>query len=141
LQGQLEKYSSDSLQPRFNYTLAEYQRKDSVVNGKDSLKTPAAVRMKMREEMQESMYELQNWQQISQEMMQQKQQQLLAPIYQKALTAVQTVAKENNYSYIYTQDALLVAPPADDILPLVAKKLGLTIPAGPGNRPTGTNPK
>ena len=29
----LESYQKDSLQPRFNYTLTEYQRKDSIVNG------------------------------------------------------------------------------------------------------------
>ena len=39
----LQKYQTDSLQPRFNYTLMEFQRKDSLVNGKDSLKTPASV--------------------------------------------------------------------------------------------------
>ena len=76
LQGQLEQFQNDSLQPRFNYTLAEFQRKDSIVNGKDSLKTPAAIRAKMREEMQRDMYELQNWQALSQEVMQKKQEQL-----------------------------------------------------------------
>jgi outer membrane protein len=128
LQGVLEKYQSDSLQPRFNYTLAEFQRKDSIVNGKDSLKTPAAARAKMREEMQQDMYELQNWQALSQQLMQNKQEQLLQPIYAKAIEAIQTVAKENGYTYVYTKDALLVAPPADDLLPLVAKKMNLTIP-------------
>lgn len=131
LQGMLESYQKDSLQPRFNYTLSEYQRKDSIVNGKDSVKTPAAARAKMREEMQQDMYELQNWQQISQQLMQAKQEQLLEPIYTKAIDAVQAVAKENGYAYVYTKDALIVAPPADDLLPLVAKKLNLTIPGAP----------
>lgn len=128
VQGTLEKYQSDSLQPRFNYTLSEFQRKDSIVNGKDSLRYPAAARAKMREEMQQDMYELQNWQQISQQLMQQKQEVLLEPIYSKAIKAIQDVAKENGYGYVYTKDALLVAPPADDLLPLVARKLNLSIP-------------
>lgn len=131
LQTVIEAYQKDSLQPRFNYTLSEFQRKDSIVNGKDSLKTPAAARAKMREEMQQDMYELQNWQQISQQLTQNKQDQLLEPIYSKAIAAIQTVAKENGYAYVYTKDALLVAPPADDLLPLVAKKLNLTIPGTP----------
>jgi outer membrane protein len=129
LQTAIETYQKDSLQPRFNYTLSEFQRKDSIVNGKDSLKTPAAARAKMREEMQQDMYELQNWQQISQQLTQNKQDQLLEPIYTKAIEAIQTVAKENGYAYVYTKDALLVAPPADDLLPLVAKKLNLTVPS------------
>jgi outer membrane protein len=124
----LQKYQTDSLQPRFNYTLQEFQRKDSVVNSKDSLKTPAAVRAKMREEMQQDLYELQNWQGLVQQATEAKQNQLLAPIYQRVVDAIQAVAKENNYSHIYNKEALLVAPTNDDILPLVAKKLNVKIP-------------
>ena len=138
LQGTLQKFQTDSLQPRFNYTLAEYQRKDSIVNGKDSSKTPAAIRVKMREEMQRDMYELQNWQTISQEIMQNKQEALLEPLYRKAIEGIQAVAKESGYAYVYTKDALIVAPPADDLLPLVAKKLNLTIP-GSATKPA-SNP-
>ena len=128
IQTALEKYQSDSLQPRFNYTLSEYQRKDSIVNGKDSLKTPAAVRAKMRQEMQQDLYELQNWQNLYQQAVQGKQEELLQPIYEKAMQAIQTVAKESGYAYVYSKHALLVAPPADDLLPLVAKKLNLKLP-------------
>jgi outer membrane protein len=138
LQTTLERYQADSLQPRFNYTLAEFQRKDSLVNGKDSTKIPAGQRAKMREEMQQDYYELQNWQQLSQQLVQAKQEQLLEPIYAKAMNAIQTVAKENGYSYVFMKDALLVSPPADDMLQLVAKKLNLTIPAPGAARPAGT---
>ena len=71
--------------------------------------------------MQQDLSELQNWQQIVQQATQQKQDQLLEPIIRKAMAAIQEVAKENGYTYVYTQDALFVAPPADDLLPLVAK--------------------
>ncbi|HEY9364931.1 MAG TPA: OmpH family outer membrane protein [Chitinophagaceae bacterium] len=126
----IKEYQTDSLQPRFNYTLTQFQRKDSIVNGKDSLKTPAAVRVKMREEMQQDLYELQNWQAIVQQATEAKQNQLLAPIYQKVYAAIQTVAKDNGYAYVYNKEALLVAPPADDLLPLVAKKLNVKLPPG-----------
>jgi outer membrane protein len=132
-------FQADSLQPRFNYTLSEYQRKDSAVNGKDSAKTPPSVRAKMRQEMQQDLSELQNWQQIVQQASQQKQDQLLEPLYRRAITAVQEVAKENGYSYVYTQDALIVAPPGDDLLPMVAKKLNLKLPPGLAQRGTVTN--
>lgn len=145
IQPAIEKYQSDSLQPRFNYTLSEYQRKDSIVNGRDSLKTPASVRAKMREEMQQDMYELQNWQNLAQQAVQNKQDEMLAPIYNKAIEAIQQVAKENGYAYVYTKDALLVAPPADDLLPLVAKKLNLKLPANvnasAATQPTGAPAK
>jgi outer membrane protein len=139
IQGTLEKYQADSLQPRFNYTLTEYRRKDSIVNGPDSTKTPAAARAKMREEMEQDLYELQNWQTIVQNATQTRQDMLLEPIYTKAIEAVQAVAKENGYTYVYTKDALLVAPPADDLLPLVAKKLKLTLPGNANAaKPAGT---
>jgi outer membrane protein len=128
LDSAIKSFQSDSLQPRYNYTLSEYLRKDSAVNGKDSLRTPAAARSKMREEMQQDLYELQNWQSIVQQLTQNKQDQLLEPIYSKAINAIQAVAKENGYTYVYTKEALLVAPPADDLLPLVAKKLNLKLP-------------
>jgi outer membrane protein len=133
----IRQYQADSLQPRFNYTLSEYQRKDSAVNGRDSLKTPTTVRAKMRQEMQQDLYELQNWQQIVQQATQQKQDQYLEPIYRKAINAIQQVAKDNGYTYVYTKDALLVAPPADDLLPLVAKRLNLKLPPALANQSVG----
>ncbi len=57
-----------------------------------------------------------------------KQQQLLEPIYRKVDAAIQAVAKENGYTYVFNREALLVMPPADDLLPLVAKRLNVKIP-------------
>jgi outer membrane protein len=60
-----------------------------------------------------------------QQMLNEKQQVLLKPIHDKALDIINTVAKENGYTYILDASALIVSPPADDILPLVKKKLGI----------------
>ena len=124
----VQQYQADSLQPRYNYTLSEYLRKDSIVNGKDSLKTPAAVRAQIREEMQNSAYELQNWQSIAQQATENKQNELLAPIYKKVLDAIKAVAKEKGYTHVLNKEALLVAPDGDDMLPLVAQKLNVKLP-------------
>ena len=124
----LNRYQTDSLQPRYNYTLSEYLRKDSIVSGKDSAKTPASVRSKIREEMQGDVYELQNWQSIVQQATEGKQNQLLAPIYREVFTAVQQVAKEKGYTHIFTKESLLVAPEGDDIIPFVAQKLKVKLP-------------
>ena len=133
----LQKYQADSLNPQFTYMLSEYNRKDSIANGKDSSKTPATVRAQIRQELEGMAYQLQNWQGFSQQMMQAKQEQLLEPVYRKAMNALNTVAKEAGYSYVYNREVLLVAPPADDLLPLVAKKLGIKLPpATAGNAAT-----
>ena len=56
-----------------------------------------------------------------------KQQELLQPIISKAKDAVKEIAKENKYSYILNaiEDVVLYSEPADDIMPLVKKKLGI----------------
>ena len=124
----LERYQTDSLQPRYNYTLAEYLRKDTIVSGKDSAKTPASVRAKIRQEMQNDIYELQNWQAIVQQATESKQNQLLAPIYRKVYTAIQQVAKEKGYTHVFTKESMLVAPDTDDLITLVAQKLKVNVP-------------
>jgi outer membrane protein len=75
--------------------------------------------------MGEMLVKLQGWQQQAQQLYQQKYQDLIAPIQKKAVETVQAVAKENGYTYVLSKEALLVSPPAEDLLPLVKKKLGL----------------
>jgi outer membrane protein len=124
----LRKYQSDSLAPQFSYMVQEYNRKDSMISTKDSVKYSASVRAQIRQELEGYAYQIQNWQQISQQYLQAKQQELLEPIYRKVDGAIQTVAKENGYTYVFNREALLVMPPADDLLPLVAKKLNVKVP-------------
>ena len=57
-----------------------------------------------------------------------KTKELLEPIYRKVMRAIKAVAKENGYTYVFNSEALLVMPPADDLLPLVAKKLNVKVP-------------
>ncbi|MDB5197221.1 MAG: OmpH family outer membrane protein [Flaviaesturariibacter sp.] len=135
----LQRYQSDSLNPQYAYMISEYQRKDSLVNGKDSLKNyPAsAVRAQIRQELEGMAYQIQNWQSIVQNAMQSKQGELLDPVYRKVMNALNAVAKENGYSFVISQENLLVAPPNDNLLPLVAKKLNIKLPAGAGAAPAG----
>jgi outer membrane protein len=135
----LRKYQADSLNPQYVYLIQEYNRKDSIANGKDSAKTPLAVRTQIRQELEGYAYQIQNWQQISQQYLQTKQQELLEPIYRKVDGAIQAVAKENGYAFVFNSEALLVMPPADDLLPLVAKKLNVKVP--PATASTGAPAK
>jgi outer membrane protein len=92
---------------------------------------PRSVKDQYRSDLQTLAYQVQNWQSIAQQIMQNKQQQLFQPLYKKISDAINAVAKEKGYGYVFTSDALIVAPPADDILPLVATKLGIKLPAAP----------
>lgn len=64
-----------------------------------------------------------------------KRNQLLQPAVEKIGTAIENVAKENGYAYIFSAgspgfDVLLYAREEDDVSNLVLKKLGVTPPTG-----------
>ena len=136
----LQRYQADSLNPQFAYLVQEYNRKDSMINTKDSVKLSPVVRGQIRQELESIAYQVQNWQPYVQQAMQNKQEEFLAPIYRKVLEAINTVAKETGYTYVYNKEALLVAPTGDDILPLVAKKLNVKLPIGAQQAGMGIKP-
>ncbi|HEY4062470.1 MAG TPA: OmpH family outer membrane protein [Puia sp.] len=115
----------NALGQNFEDMRKEYFEQDSLLNSKDTVKyTKAQLEIK-KKNLSDMLIKLQGWQQQAQQLYQQKQQELIAPIQKKAVETVQTVAKENGYTYVFTKEALLVSPPAEDLLPLVKKKLGL----------------
>ena len=93
------------------------------LNTKDSL----FVEIK-RNELIKLYQRVQGWQNEAQELYQAEAQKKIVPIRNKALDAIKAVAKENGYGYVFdnAQGSLLIAPPGDDLLPLVKKKLGIT---------------
>jgi outer membrane protein len=98
--------------------------KDSVFI-KDSAKLSPSMKEIKRKELIELYQKVQGWQNQAQELYQQEAQKKIAPIRDKAMDAIRIVAKENGYSYILDINAIIVAPPGDDVLPLVKKKLGI----------------
>lgn len=125
----LQSFQRDSLSRTYNYLLAEYQRNDSIV--KDTIHQPQVVRQQASKQLAGFLEDLQNWQGTAQSMVEAKQNALLQPVYEKVMNAINDVAKEKGYTYIFSREALLVAPPGDDILPLVADKLKVKLPAAP----------
>jgi len=115
----------NALGQNFEDMKREYYEKDSSLQSKDTLKLTKAQLEIKRREVSELLVKLQGWQQQAQQLYQQKQQELIAPIQKKALEAVNAVAKEHGYSYVLSKEALLVSPPAEDMLPLVKAKLGI----------------
>jgi outer membrane protein len=112
------------------------QDKQSALEGaiekfnKDSATMSTSVKEVKRTELQKMLTELQGEEPRMQQQLQQRQQELISPINKKAFDAIQAIAKENGYTYIFEKNALLVAPPAEDVLPLVAKKLNVRVPQG-----------
>lgn len=140
----IQRFQADSLQPQLAVMLQDYNYKDSMLNSKDSAKIPATVRNQYRQDLQAITYQMQNWQGFVQNAVQNKQQQLLQPVYVRINNALNQVAKEKGYAFVYRTEALLVAPPGDDLSPFVAQKLNIKLPTGnAGNaatRPTTGTP-
>lgn len=134
----LSIFQNDSLPRTYNYLLTEYQRNDSIA--KDTLHQPLVVRQQAGKQLASFLEDLQNWQSTAQQMFEAKQNSLLQPVYEKVMNAINEVSKEKGYTYIYSREALLVAPPADDILPLVAEKLKVKLPAAGAGKPVANKP-
>ena len=105
-------------------------RQDSIFKS-DSTKWSNAIRTANREKMKKLLVELQGYEQSYQQQMQQKQEELMAPVAQKANQLINDVAKANGFSYVYRKEALIVSPDADDLLPLVKKKIEAGTPKPP----------
>lgn len=106
----------------------EYYRLDSIF-GADSAKWTPNIKQVKKEGLVKAFQTVQTWNQQAQQMYQQKQQEVIQPLQKKAFEAIQLVAKEAGYTYVLDKTAMIVAPPADDLAPLVRKKLGIKDPA------------
>ena len=124
-------YQQDSIGVEYQYRVADFQRKDSIFR-KDSLTMPAKARELALRELGTMRNTLVNWQQIAQQMSEAKLEQLLSPYRQRIFTALQEVIKEQKYTYVLNQQALIspqyVQPPLLDNLAIrVAMKLKLPL--------------
>ncbi len=126
----MSQYDS-SLQIQYAETLKELNRQDSIFKA-DSTKMAPATKNAKKEMMKNLLVQLQGFEQNYQQQMQQKQEELMTPIAQKANTLIADVAKASGYTYVFRKEALLVQPDADDLLPLIKKKLdGAAAPKPP----------
>jgi outer membrane protein len=131
----LERYQADTIQPEYVSVVEQYKFNDSLYQ--DSLKTPPSVRAEIAKKLPGLIYQIQNWQQITQQAIEAKQNQLLGPIYKEVYDAIKAVAKEKGYTHVFNREAFLVAPDGDDLLVPVAAKLKVKVPPQllPGYKP------
>jgi outer membrane protein len=126
----LQDYQASLVQQGQDYN-SELQEKDSIFI-RDSAKLSPAAKELRRNDLIALYQKVQGWQQTMQQMINDKEQALLVPIRQKAMQAIRDVAKENGYAYVFEQQAVIISPQGDDLLPLVKKKLGIKdVPKAP----------
>lgn len=128
---QLQDYQKALIQQGNDHQL-EFLRQDSIFKA-DSSKWNSSMKDIKRKGLNELYIKWTNFvNEEAQQMLNRREQELLAPIQQKAVTTSQAVAKENGYAYILPKEQLIAFPTADDILPLVFKKLSIAPAAATG---------
>lgn len=85
------------------------------------------IKQTRQRELQDMGARIEEFQKNAQKQLQDRESELLKPIIDRAKKAIEDVAKENGYTYVFDAGvgALLYSQDSDDIMPLVKKKLGL----------------
>lgn len=107
----------EELEKEANAKIAQFQ--------KDSATMSASMKEIKRGELVTLVQRVQGYNNEAQERAKQAAQQKFAPIQQKAMDAIKSVAKKSGYAYVLDINSILVGPPGDDILSLVKKELGI----------------
>jgi outer membrane protein len=123
-----EKYRqyADGLRVQLEAMQTEWETKITDYQSKSSTMTDLIRRTKEKE-LQDLQGRIEAFQQQANIDLQNKETELTTPLIERAKKAIQDVANENGYTYVFNsaEGLLLVAPPSDDIMPLVKKKLGI----------------
>jgi outer membrane protein len=123
----IQAYQNEQAQTYQELTI-ELNALDSAFNV-DSSKLNETRKEIKRREINDKYIGLQKFEQEAKEKIQAKQEEIVAPIRDKALKTINEVAKANGYGYIFNDENLLVKPQGDNILGLVKAKLGIKDPA------------
>ena len=106
------------MEEEFNRKLAEYKQNEATFD--------ETIKKSRMEELQTLQTKMQNYYQQAQASLQQKQEELQAPLREKIRKAMNEVAAENGFLYIFDMNVLLYkSEQAIDITNLVKKKLGV----------------
>ena len=123
LQTALQAYQTE-LETEYNNMYTELQTKYEKFN-REAGTMSTAVRQLREKELSDLQERISIFEQSLQELMQQRQIELMTPFQDKILEAIQAVAKENGYAYIFDSKNLLYSDGGDDVSGLVKKKLGI----------------
>ncbi len=131
---QFDKYNK-SIQDQYASMQTELENKYMDYTAKSDGMS-AIIKQTKEAEINDLKSRLDAFEQKAQQDLQDKETELTSPIIEKAKKAVQEVAKENGYTYIFnsTEGLLLYAEPSDDITALVKAKLGIKPDAKPFNQ-------
>ncbi len=122
----LEKYGAE-LDETMQGMQTEFNTKLQTYNQKSATWTAAVLEAKTKE-LQEMRQRLEQFQVNAQNEYGQMQQELFAPVFKKANEAIDKLAKENGFTYIFDLSAGSILYHSDatvDVLPLAKRALGI----------------
>lgn len=122
LQDAQKKYEEEyqKLQDELNKKYTEYQQIMQDSN------TPESILKRRAEELQALDQKCQQFMQQAQVDLQRQQQQLLAPVQEKMMNAIQGIGAENGFTAIFpVEQALYFGTDVIDVTPMVKTKLGI----------------
>ncbi|MDX5347556.1 MAG: OmpH family outer membrane protein [Hymenobacteraceae bacterium] len=130
IESDLKAYSAQ-LENQLKSKIEEYQRKEDAYK-KGAATMTEVVRADKEKELINMQNSIAEFQRNADASLQKKQQSLLEPALEKLQKAIDDVANENGYTYVFNSDAgfgttpiLLHGPKDDDISDLVLKKMGV----------------
>lgn len=118
------KTHSTQLETSLKQKYAEYESKLQAYE-KSAATMDKVVRDDKEKELMNMNNSIQEFQRSAQSSLQQKEKSLVDPVIAKIDKAIKDVAKENGYTYVISNQALLAGPEDGDISPIVLKKLGV----------------
>lgn len=155
IEADLKAYSSQ-LEAQLQGKFKEYESKAEAYR-KGAATMTDVIKADKEKELMNLQNSIQEFQKNADASLQKKQQSLLEPALDKLQKAIDAVASENGYTYIFNSDAgygstpiLLHGPQQDNVSELVLKKLGVDVtakntaptakPATTTAKPAGTTP-
>lgn len=118
------KTHSTQLENQLKTKYAEYENKLQAYE-KGAATMDKVVRDDKEKELMNLNNSIQEFQRSAQASLQQKEKSLVDPVIAKIDKAIKDVAKENGYTYVISNQALLAGPEDGDISPIVLRKLGV----------------
>jgi len=119
----LQAFQSE-LQAMYENYMTEYQTKKQKFD-KDAGTMSSTVRQIREQELVDLQNRIQDFQNGVQQDIEEKQYELAKPFQDKIQGAIDSVAKEYQFNYIFDTQILLYYDGGEDITPLVKKKLGI----------------
>lgn len=123
-------YERDTLGTEYQLYMSEYQRLDSTWKSDSAAKKPQTVLDYTAGQRDQMRMNLVYWQQIGQQKSNNYRGQLLQPAYQRILAAYKKVLAAKKYDIILKPDSYELGTKAENLFPLVAKEMGVTLPQG-----------